>query len=155
MSLIVMIRPGPYQRASKQRKDRLREILALAVAKGSRTALSFYLPTVALKTGALRSAFEEMITRQTTHPGRLKKTYTIRFLDHILAVVSYAKYHVRGMALQFEAAGYKKPTTSGTQPILPDQFFQAYLKPRIRAQLIVNARAAGFSYTRYYLIKNN
>lgn len=124
------------------------------MAKGAQVALSFYIPTVARKTGALRSAFEEMINRQT-RIGRSKKTYTIRFLDHILAVVSYAKYHVRGMALQFEAAGYKKPTTGGTQPILPNQFFKAYLKPRIRAQLIRRARSSGFSYSHYFTIQES
>lgn len=123
------------------------------MASGSQTALTRYIPTIALKTGALRSAFEEMITRQV-QPRLSKRTYQIRFLDHVLAVVHYAKYHVRGMALRFEAAGYKKPTTGGTQPILPDQFFEAYLRPAIRAQLARRARSAGLSYVHYFAIQS-
>ena len=118
------------------------EIIRLAIAQAFEDTIQQILPTVALKTGALRRGFQEMMHRQlglvlstiTTNSGSL----TIRF-DYITTPF-YAKYHIYGPHGEATRTSYKNPTTAGTKPLqeldvimLLQKNVQLYVKQAIEA----------------------
>lgn len=108
---------------SHTNNPRILRVFHQAVNQGLQAGLDKFIPTVALKTGALRLnlrlGFLRQLTYQTDSPIiTLFFPYSQLSLKPTGPSGPYAQYHVIGWNLNPRfLGGYQKPTTPGTRPI--------------------------------------
>ena len=120
-------------------KSRINRAVLRGIKKGILLTLDVFLPTVALKTGLMREAFEDAVddllqgftkvSSQRTLSWKTIKRLTILAVD-------YAEYHFRARGF------YVAPTTAGTKPMRFSSF-KALAVPLVNLEVFNSLRSSG------------
>lgn len=143
-SIKITLKSSSLKGDPKSFETRIRQIMNKSIRRGTRNALNFFLPFVALRTGAMRQSIENMVIEQITKLNRFVVNINFNISNFN---VEYTKYHIKG-GPEFNpkfSSGYKNPTIKGTKPIDPNELIRL-LKKHIKRQVNKSIRKEGFRF---------